>query len=87
MRIRYEYIHKLKDADLLIIIGDQRSNNVKQLVDFAKHYQINTKLITSVADVEPSIFQNINNLVIASGTSIHPECTQAIIKKIKTIAK
>jgi 4-hydroxy-3-methylbut-2-enyl diphosphate reductase IspH len=87
MHVRYANIQKLRNTEMLMVIGDEHSNNVNQLVELAKNYKINTVLVNDVQKITIDLFDNINNLVITSGTSVDPKHVQAIVDKIKTIVR
>ncbi|MDR1235220.1 MAG: hypothetical protein LBJ97_04045 [Mycoplasmataceae bacterium] len=84
---RYDNVKKLKNVDLLIIIGDIHSNNSNQLINLAKLKKIPVKLIENEKNIKTTLFDKVNHLAIASGTSVEPTLVTNIIKKIKTTMK
>jgi 4-hydroxy-3-methylbut-2-enyl diphosphate reductase len=85
--IRHNNIDNLKGVDLLLVIGDKRSNNVNQLIVLAQNKSIKTKLISTDKDIKANLFKNIKHLAITSGTSVDPQMVTTIVKKIKTIVQ
>jgi 4-hydroxy-3-methylbut-2-enyl diphosphate reductase IspH len=87
MHIRYDNIRELQHTDLLIVVGDPRSNNVNQLLNLAKYYKIKAHLITNLEEIKASIFKDVKNLSVVSGTSVDQKHVEAVVDKIKAIVK
>lgn len=67
------------DVDLLIVIGDQKSNNSKKLVDLGKARQIESHLVWDVSEINMDWFKNKNHLAITSGCSTPTWFTNYVI--------
>ncbi len=86
-RIRQEAVMKLKDIDLLIVVGDPKSNNSKQLALTGLQSGIKeTKLIRSIEDLDESVIQNKNRIAVTSGSSTPNALTKQVIDILKHYA-
>lgn len=83
-RIRQEAVMKLEDTDVLIVVGDARSNNSNQLKKIALESGIQEAyLIDSVSDLQEDMVKNKNRIAITSGSSTPNELTQQVINFLK----
>ena len=57
-RIRQENILNLKEVDGLIIVGDQKSNNTKNLLKIANEKKLDAILIENINQLEPLWLEN-----------------------------
>lgn len=57
------------DKDLWIVLGDKKSNNTTKLYETAKANTTNCYFISSINELNEVNFENINNIIITSGTS------------------
>ncbi len=77
---RQEAVEELTDVDMLIVVGDQHSNNSNKLVEIAtKKLNIPSKLILSISDLDLNTLKGVENLAVTSGASTPPELTLHII--------
>lgn len=67
-----------KNFDLIIIVGDKKSNNTRELYEIAKTYNKNTLFVNSYTEIESEKLTNIQSVLIASGAS----APKVIIKEI-----
>jgi 4-hydroxy-3-methylbut-2-enyl diphosphate reductase len=80
-RIRQEAIlsHN-KNVDLCYIVGDHRSNNTASLVQLSREKtNTQTRLIESVADIDPDDLKGVNTVSVSSGASTPSEVTEEVI--------
>lgn len=86
-RLRQEAILELKDVDTLIVVGDESSNNSKQLFNLAKHIETpNVYFIDSVLSLNEEMLKNKENIAITSGSSTPNSITQQVIDTINDYA-
>lgn len=86
-RIRQEGVMHLKDIDLLIVVGDSRSNNSNQLREIGLHSGVkNAALIDSVKDLTIDMVKEKNRVAVTSGSSTPNELTQQVIDFLKEFA-
>ncbi len=87
-RIRQEAVMKLENIDLLIVVGDPRSNNSKQLAETGKQSGIpEALLITSIEDIQEASIQNKNRIAITSGSSTPNALTKQVIDTLQQYAE
>lgn len=83
-RVRQEAVMNLKDTDVLIVVGDARSNNSNQLKKIALDSGINEAyLIDSIKDLKEEMVKNKNRIAVTSGSSTPNELTQQVINFLK----
>lgn len=78
-RLRQNSISKISDYDVVILLGDKRSNNSKTLYELAKKNNNNVHFIESITDIDFSWFNKKNNCIIASATSCSAQMVDQII--------
>ncbi len=71
------------DIDLLIVVGDIRSNNSKKLCSIANQIGIKSYLIDSLKNLKTEWLDNAKNVSLTSGASTPPFLTKEIAKFIK----
>lgn len=87
-RVRQEAVMHLKDTDVLIVVGDARSNNSNQLKQIALTSGIQEAyLIDSIKDLKEEMVKNKNRIAVTSGSSTPNELTQQVIDFLKQYAK
>lgn len=72
-------INMPNDIDLLIVIGDQKSNNSKKLVEIGKMKNIESHLVWDVSEINMDWFKNKNHFAITSGCSTPTWFTNYVI--------
>lgn len=85
-RIRQEAIYNLKDQeiDLLVVVGDKKSNNSNRLAKIGIDTGIkNTILIDDVRDLINYNFNDIKNVAITSGASTPTYLTNQVISYLE----
>lgn len=87
-RVRQEALMHLKDVDVLIVVGDARSNNSNQLKEIGLHSGIKEAyLIDSVKDLKEEMIRNKERIAVTSGSSTPNELTQQVITFLKQYAQ
>jgi 4-hydroxy-3-methylbut-2-enyl diphosphate reductase len=87
-RIRQEAVMNLKDTDCLLVVGDTRSNNSRQLAEIGRRSGIpETWLIGSVEDLKEEMIKNKNRIAVTSGSSTPNELTSQVISFLKEYAE
>ena len=84
-RLRQEAIKNASsDVDLIIVVGDVNSSNTRRLLEIAKqtHPQMMSTMISSADELEESLLQNKNHIVISSGASTPNEIIDAVYNKV-----
>ena len=86
-RIRQEAVMNLQDTDLLIVVGDPRSNNSNQLRQIGLKAGIpETCLIESVLDLNEDMIRNKNRIAVTSGSSTPNSLTRQVISFLEEYA-
>lgn len=87
-RIRQEAVMAIHDADLLIVVGDPRSNNSRQLAETGRKAGIpETLLISSVDDLTEETIRKKNRIAVTSGSSTPNILTKQVIDFLKEYAQ
>lgn len=85
-QIRQEAIINMDNSiDLLIVVGDQRSNNSKKLVEIALNKNIESYLVNSIEEINYNWFVNKKHVGISSGCSTPTWITNKIINYIECL--
>lgn len=75
------------DVDLLLVVGDTRSNNSKKLVEIGKKKGVESYLISSSKEIKDEWFKNKHHVALTSGCSTPTWLTNYVIisleKKLK----
>ena len=87
-RVRQEAVMNLKDTDVLIVVGDPRSNNSNQLREIGTKAGIpETCLIESVLSLKEEMVKNKNRIAVTSGSSTPNSLTTQIITFLQEYAR
>lgn len=82
---RQEAVLKMdSDVELLIVVGDKKSNNSNQLVYLAKTKQIPSYLVNNKQELNKAWFLNKNKIAITAGTSTPSNKINEVIEHIKS---
>ncbi|MGL5630185.1 MAG: 4-hydroxy-3-methylbut-2-enyl diphosphate reductase [Mycoplasmoidaceae bacterium] len=84
---RQEAINKLENVDLLIVVGDLKSNNSKKLYELGLNKNINTILIENYEQLNDKTLKNKKHIAITSGASTPTWITNDVIKWIEEKTK
>ncbi len=74
------------DVDLLVVVGDRRSNNSNKLVDLGQQ-RFPSVLVETIHDVDDSWFSTVECVAITSGASTPTEITNQVINYVKKLVK
>ena len=87
-RIRQKNIEKESlNYDLVVVIGDNHSNNTKTLFNEAKKKNSNVEMCSKVCDLKNEWFVNKNSVLVASGASVSKKNVEEIVEEIKKYKK
>ena len=84
-RLRQEAITALPDdVDLIIVVGDINSSNTRRLLEIAKqtHHSVESIMISDAKELNNSVWQNKNHIVISSGASTPEEIIDEVYNRI-----
>lgn len=85
-QIRQEALINLDyNVDLVLVVGDQRSNNSKSLCKIAKSKFKNAYLIANVSEINLDWFKNVNSIAITSGASTLTKTTNDVIEYLISV--
>ncbi len=71
-----------EEIDLVIIVGDPRSNNTTRLADIARK-QKRTVMIASVANLDREVLEGVNCVAVSAGASTPTYLTNQVIDYLK----
>ncbi len=74
-----------KSIDLLIVVGDKKSNNSNKMVEVGQKNKIISYLVETKNDLKEEWFTNKNHVAISSGASTPTWTTNEVIKRIENI--
>lgn len=81
---RQEALINLKlNVDLLIVVGDKKSNNSNQLLQIGLRKNIPSYLVNSVKDLNDAWFKNNYKVAVTSGASTPTKITNQIIQYLE----
>ena len=84
-RMRQEAITKLEDdVDLIIVVGDINSSNTRRLLEISQtsHPCTQSIMISDAGELDLSLLQNKNHIVISSGASTPENIIDEVYNKI-----
>ncbi len=84
-RMRQEALMNIEDdVDAIIVVGDFNSSNTRRLLEIAKQTHPNTFsiMISNEKELDASLFENKNHIVISSGASTPQEIIDAVYNKL-----
>ena len=81
---RQEALNKLRNVDLLIVVGDNRSNNSKKLCEAGLQKGIESILIADLKKLDSNVLNNKNHIAITSGASTPTWITSEVIKYVES---
>lgn len=84
---RQGVLSTLKDVDLLIVVGDNKSNNSKNLYNSGLKNGINSLFISDVTQLHDEIIKDKNHVAITSGASTPTWITSEVIKYVESKKK
>ncbi|MDB5058859.1 MAG: 1-hydroxy-2-methyl-2-(E)-butenyl 4-diphosphate reductase [Chloroflexi bacterium] len=77
---------QVSEADLVLVVGDERSNNSKRLVQVVQEIAGKpARLIDSVDDIDPAWFNGLSTVAVTSGSSTPTEITRAVVQLLEAL--
>ncbi len=77
-----------QQADLVLVVGDRRSNNSNRLVEVVQQKVGKPAvLIDSVEELDPALLEGHERIAITSGSSTPTQITRKVIKRIEQLAE
>jgi 4-hydroxy-3-methylbut-2-enyl diphosphate reductase len=72
------------EAQLVLVVGDQRSNNSRRLVQVVQEIAGKpARLIDNVGDIQPEWLRGVDTVAVTSGSSTPTEITRAVIQYLE----
>lgn len=86
-QLRQEAVAKMApDADVVIVVGDKRSNNSNRLVQVAEELaERPAYLVDNAAEIDPAWVQGKKRVAVTSGASTPTQITREVIKTLETM--
>lgn len=79
-------VKNIKDADILYVVGDKKSNNTNKLVEIAKLNGINkTYLIANKNEIKKEDLEEVKKCYVTAGTSTPPSLIDEVIEYLRFI--
>ena len=79
-------VRQAEDADLVIVVGDERSNNSRRLVQVVQEIAKRPAyLVDSVADIKAEWLDGAQTVAVTSGSSTPTDVTRAVIEYLQTV--
>ncbi len=76
-------VNAAQDVDLVVVVGDRRSNNSNRLVEVSELIGKTRAIrVESAEDLKPEWFVNVKRVAITSGSSTPTEITRSVIQQI-----
>ena len=76
---------KDENVDLLIVVGDQKSNNSNKLQKIGKEIAKNSILIQDSTQINHELIQQSHTIALTSGASTPTQITKQVSDKLKEI--
>ncbi|HXT35677.1 MAG TPA: 4-hydroxy-3-methylbut-2-enyl diphosphate reductase [Chloroflexota bacterium] len=75
---------QVEEADLVVVVGDERSNNSKRLVHVVREIAgRRAVLVDDVEHLSPELLQGVGTVAVTSGSSTPSEITRAVIQYLE----
>jgi (E)-4-hydroxy-3-methyl-but-2-enyl pyrophosphate reductase (IPP and DMAPP forming) len=75
-----------RDADLVLVVGDTRSNNSNRLVQVVQEIARRpARLVDSVADLRPEWFAGVKRVAVTAGSSTPSRITREVIEYLESL--
>lgn len=83
---RQEALKKVaQKADLILVVGDQKSSNSNRLREIGDHRNIPSYLINSPDEINPDWLKNCQVIAMTAGASTPDDVVQSCIKKLQEL--
>lgn len=73
------------EADLILVVGDERSSNSNRLVEVAKSQGKKSYLIHDAHAIDPSWFENIEVIGLTAGASTPEDVCQSCVERLSSL--
>ncbi len=81
---RQEAVRQLsQEADLVLVLGSQNSSNSQRLAELAKEQGVQAHLIDGADEIDPSWFDNVENVAITAGASAPEQVVQDCVEWLR----
>ena len=81
---RQEAVRQLsQEADLVLVLGSQNSSNSQRLAELAKEQGVHAHLIDGADEIDPSWFDNVENVAITAGASAPEQVVQDCVEWLR----
>jgi len=75
---------QVEEAELVLVVGDQRSNNSNRLVQVVREIAGKPALlIDDVSQVRPELLAGVSTVAVTSGSSTPSQVTRAVIQYLE----
>jgi 4-hydroxy-3-methylbut-2-enyl diphosphate reductase len=75
---------QVDEADLVLVVGDERSNNSKRLVQVVREIAGKPAvLVDDLSQVRPEMLEGVATVAVTSGSSTPSEVTRAVIQYLE----
>jgi len=79
-------VNQGREADLVLVVGDQRSNNSNRLVQVVREIARRPAyLVESVHDIRPEWLQGVRRVAVTAGSSTPSEITREVIRYLESL--
>lgn len=75
-----------KDVDMVVVVGDRRSNNSNRLVEVVEKIAHKPSVrVESVEDLDPNWFEGVKTVGVTAGSSTPSRITREVINRLETL--
>ncbi len=79
-------VSQVSDADLVLVVGDERSNNSRRLVQVVQQIANRpARLVDSVSDIKLEWLDGVETVAVTSGSSTPTEITRAVVEYLQSV--
>jgi len=79
-------VNQGRHADLVLVVGDKRSNNSNRLVQVVQEIAGRpARLIDSVADIDPEWLRGVRRVAVTAGSSTPSEITREVVRYLESL--
>ena len=79
-------VQKGREADLVIVVGDKRSNNSNRLVQVVQEIAGRpARLIDSATDIDPEWLRGVRRVAVTAGSSTPSEITREVVRYLESL--
>ncbi|MCL5015720.1 MAG: 4-hydroxy-3-methylbut-2-enyl diphosphate reductase [Firmicutes bacterium] len=79
-------VQTAKDVDMVVVVGDRRSNNSNRLVEVVEQIAHKPSIrVESVDDLRPEWFEGVTTVGVTAGSSTPSRITREVIQRLETL--